>query len=300
MPKSKRGPSLVELMRSGGAGMRASPPPLPSWRNPPTTRSSSPDPETPGLRNTPATDLPAAPTVLPKRPTGTRYDRVVLSFSSVSAGVTVFVFIALLTGGFLAGREMGMREGEQRGYATGVRMLRADTADEIQTARAAQPNTDIFAGLRSSPITTSAPPKPLAGPDAGRTVTSARPPATKPDAPRQAGPTDAATATPHNTKWITDYTYVIVQEFRSEDHADALEAREFLGGKGVDATILESRGRYKYRLVADKGFNCDDPNQRKWCDEFHAEIQELGRLYVKAGGRYDLQGYQKKLTGTGW
>ena len=30
------------------------------------------------------------------------------------------------------------------------------------------------------------------------------------------------------------------------------------------------------------------------------EAVTAGRLFVKAGGRYDLQGYQKTLTGSGW
>lgn len=280
-------------MRMGGAGKQMSGPQLPSWWNAPASQTPSQRSE-----QVSGNQEPPTPSGSDRPLVAARRDRVVVSFSSFSAGVTIFAFVALLAGGFLAGREVGMRQGEERGYAAGVRMLRAETADEIEMARGSKPNSDIFSGLRSSPITTASTPKSTSATSGKRTLRSTPKNARKPaSSPQNAQPKSSAS---HEQKWITNYTYVIVQEFRSEDQADALEAREFLRGHGVSTTILESRGRYKYRLVADKGFNCDDANQRKWCDEFHGKIQVFGKLYVKAGGRYDLQGYQKKLTGAGW
>lgn len=300
MPKSKRGPSLVELMRKSEPGKPPSGPQLPAWwkSSAPSAQQSelvtvASKPESPTRQSVtpPESNKPVAPV---------RHDRVAISFSSRSAGVTVFAMVALFAGVFLAGRAVGVRHGEELGYAAGVRNLRAETTDEIEMARRSNPNSGIFSGLRSSP-TTSAPRAKSATAAGGKRPTSSTPrKARKPASSSRTAQSKSKASTPQNPKWITNYTYVIVQEFRSEDQADALEAREFLRGHGVSTTILESRGRYKYRLAADKGFNCDDANQRKWCDEFHARIQELGKLYVKAGGRYDLQGYQKKLTGAGW
>ena len=284
-------------MRKGGAGTQMSGTQLPTWWNAAAPPIPSQRPEQVSLNPEPESVTPrsATPSASASPLPAARRDRVAISFSSFSAGVTVFAFVALLAGGFLAGREVGMRQGEERGYAAGVRMLRAETADEIEMARGSKPNSSIFSGLRSSPTTKSA-----SAAGGKRTVRSTPKNARKPaSSPPTAQPKSKSSAS-HSPKWITNYTYIIVQEFRSEDQADALEAREFLRGHGVSTTILESRGRYKYRLVADKGFNCDDANQRKWCDEFHGKIQDYGKLYVKAGGRYDLQGYQKKLTGAGW
>ena len=304
MPKSKRGPSLVELMRKSDAGQPPNSPQLPAWWK--STAQSAPDQEAEPAAIASAPDSTTRRSVTPSASdaplAAARHDRVAISFSSFSAAVTVFSFVTLLVGGFLAGRAVGIRQGEELGYAAGVRTLRAETTDEIEMARKSKPNTGIFSGLRSSPTTKAQAKKSASAAGGKRPARSAPTKARKAaSAARTSQPKPKSPpSVPHGSKWINGYTYIIVQEFRSEDQADALEAREFLRGHGVSTTILESRGRYKYRLAADKGFNCDDANQRKWCDEFHAKIQELGKLYVKAGGRYDLQGYQKKLTGAGW
>jgi hypothetical protein len=116
-----------------------------------------------------------------------------------------------------------------------------------------------------------------------------------------AGRTNDSVGKPDDTpKWVRGHTYIVVQEFLETDLEEARKAREFLEEHGVPTSIVRYSGRskYKYRLVTQKGFNCDDPVQKQLCNEYHQQIRKLGELFVKAGGRYDLQGYQKKAIGT--
>ncbi len=279
MPRSKRGPALIELIHAGSATG------VPAWWQ------SADAPQPPSDTGTPADSLPTpTPTTghpkpgEPAAPLATvRGERIVFSLSSVSAGVAVFILIVIVGLGFVVGKNVGHASGVTEGFESGKRSVSAGAISEIEAARRSAPNTEIFADLGSSPVTPNAA---AAGRRAGQPVAPQANPPT--EQPNTRGP------------WVRDHTYIVVQEFKSEDKDQAEAAKLFLHDHDVESVILESKGDYRYRLVATKGFNREDPAQRRWCDQYHAKIRELGNQFVKAGGRYDLQGYQKKLTGNRW
>ncbi len=150
-------------------------------------------------------------------------------------------------------------------------------------ARRSRPDTRIFDGVGTPPVRTHGENAlSLASPDGIEAENS------HPDA--QMGGTSS-------TAFVNGHTYIVVQEFRAEDGEDATDAQKFLSDRGIETTILDSKGTYKYRLITVKGFNREDPDQKRWCDEFLERIRKIGDAYTKAGGRYSLQGYQKTYTG---
>lgn len=277
MAKGKRGPALIELIhRQDTEGIRQ-----PTWFS---GRAETAD-SRPALAPDASVNHPVPPPATavdgPSTWVSVRGERVIFSFSSVSAGVVVFLLIVALGGSFLIGRRAGEDRGLRAGFREGVASVRAGAMGEIESAKRSDPNTDIFEGVGTSPVAAIG----------------------EPEAPVEAlPPADSASQAPglSNSPWVQGHTYIVVQEFKAGDQSDADAAQLFLHDHGVETAVLESGGNYKYRLVATKGFNREAPAQRAWCDEYHARIKELGRLFVKAGGRYDLQGYRKKLTGPSW
>ncbi len=274
MPRPKRGPALIELIHARGATS------VPAWLrsgesdNPETGKDPT---DTAGVR--PPAPSFATPTGSGTVPTAAIHgERIVFSLSSASAGVVAFVLIVLIGAGFVVGHRIGKGQGQTEGYNSAAKSFRAGATGEIEAARRTAPNSEIFEGLGSSPVT----PKPA--------------PTQVPGEPKAVAGDKQAPRSP----WVKGHTYIVVQEFKTQDRSQAAEAQLFLRDNGVDTAILESKGTYRYRLVAAKGFNRDDPAQRRWCDQYHAKIKELGNQFVTAGGRYDLQGYQKKLTGDRW
>lgn len=286
MGKGRRGPTLIEVMGGaqgykgrGSAGTVSTAPPntpvpqapTPLVLNPPHALHDSPPPYAPqGARGRLRAMLPSV-----------TIDgaRMVVSFSSLSAGMTVGALVVLLSLVFIGGHRLGGAGAYQQGYDAAVAFIQGRTDDEILAAKSKAPKTDIFGSVGPSPIGTRG--------DAADPVTKAAP------SPGAASFTGAE-------GWIKGYTYVVVQDFRAEDQADAESAQTFLRERGVEAVVLESGGNYRYRLVGTRGFNREDPAQRKPCDDYQEQIRKLGEQFVKAGGRYELKGYQKKLTGDRW
>jgi hypothetical protein len=280
MARGKRGPALIELIdKAEDSSTR-----VPNWwrgRGEETVQGDAPrggshvaQPAQGGV------DAPESDWGAPRGFLSVRGDRVVMSLTSVSAGIAVFVLILLVGASFLIGRREGRAKGLVEGFERGKASVGADALSEIEAARKTAPNREIFDGLASNPVDGHEPPKRLA--------------------PESNTPSIQAEANEGDSVWVKDHTYIVVQEFKAGDRSDAEAAKLFLAGHGVETVILDSSGNYPYRLVATKGFNRDDPAQREWCDAFHDKIKRLGDQFVKAGGRYDLQGYQKRVTGNGW
>ncbi len=277
MAKTKRGPSLFEILRKDGPPSQDARLDVPGWwsrgEDRGRQRTSSAPPPSEGVRPTGESDG-KAPLVAVDGP------RLVLSFTSLTASMGVLLLIVVITGAFFIGRHRGLVLGRAEGFASGKAAIGEEVLDDIEKARRSKPKEEIFAGMSSSPVQANNP-QSLAAVPAGRKGAPAAEP--------EDGP-----------KWVRGHTYIVVQEFLETDLEEARKAREFLEEHGVATSIVQYRGRskYKYRLVTQKGFNCDDPVQKQLCDEYHQQIRKLGELFVKAGGRYDLQGYQKKAIGT--
>jgi hypothetical protein len=285
MSKRKRGPALIELIHTG----EESEVKLPSWwgrrsaRRPDESDVDSSRVAEPDSGSDSASAVDRSSAVLFAELRG---DRLVFSFTSMMAGIAFFVLVVVVGAGFLIGRQLGKTAGLSEGYEQGIASVSAQTLDEIEAARMSGPKTDIFGGLRTSPI--------VGGRDSASTT-----PAFTGNAGAEMG-VGSPGSTGSTGTWVSGHTYIVVQEFKASDEDDVAAADLFLREQGVETAILESKGTYRYRLVALKGFNRDDPVQRRRCDEFHDRIRKLGQLFVKAGGRYDLQGYQKKLTADSW
>ena len=276
MAKTKRGPSFFEILRKDGTPSEATRLNVPGWwsRRKGAEPPARPSQEAP-TGTAPPTRTPGsqAPLIAVDGP------RLILSFSSFSAALTVLVLAAVLTGTFFIGQFRGLERGRAEGFSSAQQAIADGAMDDIQRARRSRPEGELFAGMPSSPVKADSA-KPLA----------AVPPGRKADPPAQP-------ASGH--KWVKGHTYIVVQEFLETDLEQAEKARDFLKEHGVPTEIVHYGGRsnYKYRLVTQKGFNCDDPVQKRLCNEYHQEIRKLGDLFVRAGGRYNLQGYQKKAIG---
>jgi len=279
MSRPKGGPSLFELIRKAGSRPAASDASV-AIRRSASDGSAGPCDESDALAG--AGSRPAATGGIrpPESLCSIEGPRLVISLSSVSAGVCVFLLIVVIAGAFLAGQIRGRTLGQSEGYARAKLAIESEALTEIDKARRSTPKTDVFAGMASSPVSE-------AGVDtAGQAA-----------AFLSTGLGEGASSSTSAT-WVKGHTYIVVQEFLEQDLADAQKAGDFLAEHGVSTSIVTYSGRsnYKYRLVTQKGFNCDDPLQKRLCDDFHERIRKLGALFVKGGGRYDLQGYQKRAT----
>jgi len=290
MSKPKPGPTLFEMVSKGRPGVRARRLTLPRWwgasESAPQASTRRPTtPQTDPANGGPISDQDRlrAPLLAVDGP------RLLISLSSVSAGVVVFVFIIVVAAAFLVGQSRGMRVGQADGFIRGQAAIESDALDGIEKARRSTPNVDIFAGLPTSPVTDGS----KAG-DAGRAGDPGGPAGASPAPSDGSEPADAL----NGPTWVKGHTYIVVQEFLDQDLAEAEKARDFLKEHGIASAVVTYTGRsnYKYRLVTQKGFNRDDPVQKRLCDEFHEKIRVLGDLFVKGGGRYNLQGYQKMAT----
>ncbi len=282
MGKSRKSPALIELIHARDSAEVK----LPSWwrssKGP--TRSAAPS----ASREASSVAGGGVDTQDPQSG-GTsppfiafRGERVVLSFTSVTAGIAAFLAIVLVGAGFLAGQSLGVKAGKKSGFVEGRKSVGLVAHDEIDAAKRSAPNIDIYDGVGASPVK--------------KRESRAENVASTPVRPEDALAVRVDAASP----WVDGHTYIVVQVFKAEDRADAEEAKLFLKTHGVETVILDSKGGNRYVLVAVTGFNREDPAQRRLCDRFHDRIRKLGDLFVKSSGRYGLQGYQKKITGNGW
>lgn len=291
MPKTKRGPSLLEVIKERKLQSESSSLNLPGWwKSRAADAGAGPAGQhSPGrvagtalgeqVRAAPGQAIldrtsghATAPLVTIDGP------RLVLSFSTFSAGVAATLLIALVVGAFWIGQASGRTRGQAEGFATARESIQAQALNDIELARKSPPRRELFAGMPSSPVEH----------DSGEAKS----------VKKRAADSQAVKNQTQQPRGVRGHTYIVVQEFRTEDRAEAEEARRFLQKHKIETTIItsETKSTYKYRLVTRRGFNCDDPLQKKRCNDLHAKIREVGELFVKAGGRYNLQGYQKKVT----
>jgi len=195
----------------------------------------------------------------------------------------VFVVGLVLVASYTAGLYLGRQRGEQDGFAAGRKSVEAIVTNEIEQARAQRPTEGIFDGVGTSPVGRS-------GPDAGLERTVGDGGSTSPE--MSEGSSAAA--------WVRGYTYIVVQDFKSDALADAHKAARYLADNGVDTAIVELDGDWKYRLITLQGFNRDEAVQRNLAEEYLERVRTLGQNYFAAGGRYRLEGYFKKLAADTW
>ncbi len=277
MTRSRKSQTLIEVISKEQSTRKKSP-----GTDVPTWFSQESDTPTTAPSATPKSMIPASPTG-PSDATPTRRSvpvfridgpRVILTFSSFTVALALFAAGAALIAAYELGQNRGDFAGHERGFQDGQAHIRRTTADEIESARKKLPNPGVLSGLGASPVKTPV--------------------------PTQNVPKTAGNAPDKSAPWVRDHTYIVVQEFLTADLADAQHARDFLAENSIETRILDASGKYGYRLVATKGFNCDDPNQKRWCDKYHERIGGLGKKFRLSGGRYDLQGYKKKAAGKSW
>lgn len=278
MAKSRKSQTLIEVINKAQSPRKNQP----KTDVPPWFGHDAATPQTEATSAQPATTTtkpPSGPSdTIPPRRSAPFFQidgpRVVFTLSSLTAAIALFAAGAALIAAYELGKDRGDEVGHKRGFHEGQAFIRKSTADEIESARKSLPNPDVLSGLGSTPVKSPSPTEKRGIPATGRSD--------------------------HDFPVVRNHTYIVVQDFLTADLNDARHAKDFLAENDIESKILESSGKYGYRLVATKGFNCDDPNQRRWCDKYHQRISALGKKFRKAGGRYDLQGYKRKATGESW
>lgn len=105
--------------------------------------------------------------------------------------------------------------------------------------------------------------------------------------------------TESSATWLTGLQYIIIQEFAPAAEADAYAARRFLAEQGVSASVVSSK-KGNFMLVLDRGFDNSSPLEKSKSQEIMGQIRELGRLYYRQGGRYQLSCYLMALKPEGF
>lgn len=288
MAKAKRGPALFELL--GDEGSAAGGVKVPSWWS----------------RQIPLTDLHAArvsraaaepPPVYEDstRSTGDRSplrplfeidrDRVLLSLTSVTAAIAVFLGLATV----LAAYGLGARRGDVGGFRRGFDAGRADVAstvgDEITALRNQPPASHLVGGLLQE--TGAKPASSGAREDRPAMKAVASAPANLP-----------ASAAPA-AGWVRNLTYIVVQEFSATNVEKARHAREFLAQRGVNTELVPLNNDTTL-LIATQGYNHKDPAQKRLAEQLLEKVRTIGTQYYAAGGGYKLDGYYKTLKRDNW
>ncbi len=204
--------------------------------------------------------------------------RLVISLSSFGSGILCALALIPLVAVFWLGQSRGYEKGRSAGFQAARLSIESQALDSITAARRQAANPSVFADLPTPPTTAGAQSERVRANDE-----------------MSVGPANAGDGRP---AWVRGHTYIVVQEFLADDLADAEKAKVFLADHGIAAVIVTSstKGPYRHSLISRQGFNCDDPEQRKRCEDLHDRIRKIGRLFEKGGGRYNLQGYQKKAT----
>ncbi|MCP4590824.1 MAG: hypothetical protein GY842_08765 [bacterium] len=277
MGKTKKGPALFELMRGGDqeAESAEQTPASSSSGSAPSPPQSSPEPVRSSLGAGSPTP-PAGGEALCEVVGG----RIRLSLTQAAATIVVALAVAGLSVAGIVGYRLGKREGKELGRLA----VQQRVVDEIEQARRSEPTANLFKGIGVDPTSSAT--------AAGQT--------------RQAGPRAqevSETGAGSPGAWVQGYNYIVVQDFKLDAHADVIQARAFLGEKGIAAVILEleSSGTYRYRLLTATGFDLEDPVQKRLADGHLAKVRGAGREYAAGGGRHNFAtAYFKKLTGDRW
>ncbi|MEK7755769.1 MAG: hypothetical protein AAB385_00995, partial [Planctomycetota bacterium] len=272
MAKAKRGPALFELL--GDEGSATGGVKVPSWWS----------------RHTQLTDLHAAraaraaaepPPAFEESPrsTGDRSplrplfevegDRVLLSLTSVTAAVAVFLGLAMVLAAFGLGARRGDVGGFRRGFDAGRADVASATGDEIVALRNQPPASHLVGGLLQE---TGAKP----------TSSGAREdrPAIKAAA---AAPVNLPASAVPAAGWVRNLTYIVAQEFPAANVEKARHAREFLAQRGVN-TELVPLNTDTTLLIATQGYSHKDPAQKRLAEQLLEKVRTIGTQYYAAGG----------------
>ena len=274
MRKNKRGPSLFEVLGEKGNPNAASVR-VPVWHET-DDRDESAEPSVPAnpVAVEPVSDGAATSAVAVE----IDGDRIRFSLTSGMAAIAVFAALVVVVGTFAWGNHRGRQAGLRAGFESGRTSYEAATVDEIEAAR----NQPAATYLVSSLIVPS--------PDVVQGRASDDP------AAGLGATTSDSGSTP---KWISGYTYIVVQEFSARNAASAGAAQEFLARYGVSTHRVEYESG-AVQLMTTQGFNRKDPAQRRMADQLKEKIHTIGTEYFAAGGGYRLEGYFKTLKRDHW
>lgn len=270
MPKSKNSPALFELLR----GKPKADPGVAPWTAGTASRteqSGVPRVTTDGpriLRDDPGAGDEDAPNPLFE----VDGPSLRISLTSKSGAVVVFAALLVILGIYAAGRASGRSQA-------------------VADFRASQPTveTSELDEVRSRP------PSPHLVSDL---VLGAQP-ATRPaEATTPARPAPADPVAPKGT-WTQGLTYIVAQEFNKGQLDDAKRALEFLDQHGVPAAVVPLKSGDIF-LITTKGYNRSEAAQKKASDDLLERVRAIGEKYFKAGGRFRLEGYLKKLNADSW
>jgi hypothetical protein len=281
MARSKRAPALFEVLSKSKDP--------PTWLKKDAPAEAEPGQKRPEIApdKTPAPPEPDADTPLDEAegfPAGRKAAEIDgrvfrLALTSTQAALVIFALATCLVLVYWVGHDRGYRVGQEDGYRVATNRL-AEGDDEIAAALRQPVTTGLTDGIGESPVITVQP-EPAAV-DREPRLTAADPAQTAPSG-ESGGPDGEPQA----------LTYLVVQDFPRE--ADAERARKFLLDSGIETKIYRSSGRWPYQLVAMPGYDCDDPAQKQQFSKLWRRVRALGEQYMKSGGAYKLEGYDKKF-----
>lgn len=193
-------------------------------------------------------------------------DRLVISLGTVQAGLALFALLILVVASYEIGRQGGVASGIKEGYVAGRQSFEAGAISDIESARAAPPQSELVSPLLA---------------EGGGLVEPGR---------------NERVRTP---RWIPGHTYVVIQNFGSGHQADAERARDFLADYGIESVIVgeEDAGQ---KLVTATGFDRRDAAQRKLSDSQLERVQQAGKDFFASGGKYRLEGYLDTFKAGEW
>lgn len=282
MPRSKKGPTLLEVMdreKRDAPGRFEAPP---WWKSRPAALRA--EPETSHAPVQPALDASTEPAS-----SSLTLRHLLDFFAKPTHAVVALGALAIVT---LASVQIArLREPDQ----TDAQLLAAADVPTIDQLRQQPPAPDALDVLLGRTQTAAPAPSRSAlvspsSPSAGNTG----PPARKATSPEES-PISGTTASA-STDRQPGLNYVIVETFRGDQaRKDADRARHFLMERAVPATIEKIGDRW--RLVTLRGFTSGNPDLKEYCHS----IEALGREYFAAGGRYRFKGcYGKLYSAKGW
>ena len=307
MARPKRAPALYEVLRKSknpppGIGGPASP------ETPPEAADERPA-ESPPPTLPPPPAAPREPVVVEERPgfgdetgrmpptatTPLAMNGIVIRFALTStwAAVVLFALVAVLTLAFVFGQHTGYRAGKAAGWNGAQEKFDREGVDETERIRRGPPRTGLFEGIGGSPVAADTDETDAVAPTApAKPEKTATPPPPPPKAREATAPGKAT--------WVSGLTYIVVQDFHQDARDDALGAQGYLRQHGIETSLDEASGTWRYQLITHKGFNREDRAQTLEADQFLNRLRQIGAAYYKAGGRYKLEGYFKKRTDDHW
>jgi hypothetical protein len=199
-----------------------------------------------------------------------------ISLTSKTGAIALFAAGVVLLGVYAGGRQMG--KSAALAQLGGVQPEEA-ALSELDSVRNSAPSSQAI-----SDLLVAAPGSNFTG-RTGESLSGNRQPASP--SSKSAG------------SWTRGLTYIVAQGFSPGQLEDARKAQQYLEKHGVNATPVTMKSG-DVLLIANHGYNWDEPTQKKASDELKDRIRAIGEKYFKSGGRYRLEGYPKTLTGDSW